>query len=45
VDGNTTPETIHVTRRTIPGLGDQALLIIAPSSPILAQDLGGLPNF
>ncbi len=35
VDGNTTPGTIHVTRRTISGLGDQALLIIAPSSPML----------
>ncbi|SRR6266436_3667935 len=35
VDGNTTPGNIHVTRRTISGLGDQALLIIAPSSPML----------
>jgi len=35
VDGNTTPGNIHVTRRTISGLGEQALLIIAPPSPIL----------
>ena len=35
VDGNTTPGNIHVTRRTISGLGDQALLIIVPSSPML----------
>ena len=35
VDGNTTPGNIHVTRRTISGLGDQALLIMAPSSPML----------
>ena len=35
VDGNTTPGNIHLTRRTISGLGDQALLIIAPPSPML----------
>lgn len=35
VDGNTPPGKIHVTRRTISGLGEQALLIIAPPSPIL----------
>ena len=35
VDGNTPPGKIHVTRRTISGLGEQALLIIAPPSPML----------
>ncbi len=35
VDGNTPPGNIHVTRRTISGLGEQALLIIVPPSPIL----------
>lgn len=35
VEENTTPGNIHVTRRTISGLGDQALLIITPSSPML----------
>ena len=35
VVGNTPPGNIHVIRRTISGLGDQALLIIIPSSPML----------
>lgn len=35
VYGNATPSPIHLTRQTIPGLGDQALLIVAPSSPTL----------
>ena len=35
VDGNTPPGKIHVTRRTISGLGEQALLIIALPSPML----------